>query len=260
MIPIRRLHQIELTSRCDLRCKYCVHPNLGRPKIDMTLEIFDRSLHWLDHFVRQHDQDEVNICGIGESTIHPQFIPMLKAVRKTVGPDVRVVFATNGVSMTADLAEAMKPWNPEVYVSLHRPEKAGPAVEHLRRVGLLHGVSADPSVAAINWAGQVKWHRSAGYRACDWVAGGKVMVMADGRITRCCLDASGVGVLGTIDDDLTKISTTPYSLCRDCDLDVGMPIPDELPPFQLERDENGHVKVDTRGPFKGIPIKQEAQA
>lgn len=227
MIPLQRLHQIELSSHCNLKCQYCPSPKLKRPKMHMSWETFNKAMFWTSYFVDNHGQQEVNLAGIGESTMHPDFIEMLKRARQLLGPDVRIVLATNGVLMTDELAQAMKPWNPEVYVSLHQPVKAGPAVECLRRAGILSGVSADPSVAAINWAGQVKWHSSAAPRNCDWVTGGKTMVMSDGRITRCCLDASGIGVLGHINDDLTKIFTTPYSLCRTCDMNVGMPIPDE---------------------------------
>ena len=45
-------------------------------------------------------------------------------------------------------------------VKLHRPEKAGPAVEAYRKIGALDGVSADPSINAYDWAGQVEWFNS----------------------------------------------------------------------------------------------------
>jgi hypothetical protein len=215
-----------MTSHCNLKCKYCVSPTLKRPKMHMTEETFAKSLAWVAYFAEHHGQDEVNLAGIGESTMHPQFIRMLRHARLTLGPDMNIVLATNGKLMTDDLAQAMKPWNPTVYVSLHQPVFAGPAVECLRRVGLLAGVSNDPSIAATNWAGQVKWHNSAASnRQCPWVRQGKTMVMSDGRLTTCSLDGSGIGVIGHIDDDLTKIQTRPYALCRTCDQDVGFEIP-----------------------------------
>lgn len=230
MILLQRLHQIELTSHCNLKCHYCPSPTLKRKKMHMEWDVFMRALHWVEYFMEHYDQDEVNLAGIGESTMHPQFLTMLAAARGRLGPDIRIVLATNGKLMTDALAQAMKPWNPTVFVSLHQPVFAGPAVECLRRVGLLAGVSNDPSIAATNWAGQVKWHNSAEPgRPCPWVRQGKTMVMSDGRLTTCSFDASGIGVIGHIDDDLTKIKTRPYSLCRTCDQDVGFPIPAKLP-------------------------------
>lgn len=227
MIPLQRLHQIEMTSHCNLKCRYCASPTLKRPKMHMTRETFVTALSWVSYFAEHCGQEEVNLAGIGESTMHPEFIDFLALARITLGPDIDIVLATNGKLMTDALAQAMKPWNPIVFVSLHQPVYAGPAVECLKRAGLLKGVSNDPSIAATNWAGQVKWHNSAAPgRKCPWVVQGKTMVMSDGRLTTCSLDASGIGVIGHINDDLTKIQTKPYSLCRTCDQDVGFPIPE----------------------------------
>jgi hypothetical protein len=95
----------------------------------------------------------------------------------------------------------------------------------LSDAGALAGVSNDPSVAATDWAGQVKWEGAMVQRGrpCPWVTGGWFIVLADGRVSRCSFDATGVGVFGKIDDDLTKYATSPYVLCKTCDQDVGVP-------------------------------------
>jgi hypothetical protein len=181
----------------------------------------------------------LNLCGIGESTLHPEIVRYVHEARAVVGGDCFLNFTTNGVSMTDELARGLSTSGVKIGVSLHRPEKAGPAIEILKKYGLLFAVSADPSVAAIDWAGQVAWHVSVtARRECWWVKQGRLFVMADGRVSRCCLDASGVGVLGTVYDDLGRITTSPYVLCRTCDQDVGMPIPDDVPrdkPIPLRR-------------------------
>lgn len=51
MFPIRHIHQIEMTSRCNLRCRYCPSPHLPRPKIDMTEAYYKQSLRWARHFL-----------------------------------------------------------------------------------------------------------------------------------------------------------------------------------------------------------------
>jgi len=222
---LRALHQIEMTSNCNLRCRYCPSPHLQRPKLHMSDEHYTKSLKWATYFVRTHKQRELNLAGIGESTIHPEFVRNVHLAREAVGDSCDLVLATNGVVVTDELARAIAPARPRVWVSNHRPEKSGPAINALRRAGVLAGTSNDPAEHAINWAGQVKWEVSvAGKRHCQWVTSGRCMVMADGRLTRCCLDASGSGVLGTIDDDLTKIRTSPYVLCKTCDEDVGVPV------------------------------------
>lgn len=218
---VTSLHQIEITSRCNLTCSYCPSPKLKRPKVDMDLQTYRRALEWVSYYVSRGTQGELNLAGIGESTMHPDFIEYVALARAAVGPGGRLVLATNGLLITEEMAKALVPYNPRMWVSLHRPEKAGPAVEILKEYGLINGVSSDPSMSAINWAGQVDWHVSAPPGSqCDWLAAGWVMVMADGRLTTCCLDASGAGVVGHVNDPLGGAEVAPYGLCSGCHLKV----------------------------------------
>lgn len=221
--PVREVHQIEITSRCNLRCVYCVHRQMPRSKDDMSRATFAKALEWAAAFVKAGSQRSLNLAGIGESTMHPDFVEYVHLARDTVGEDCDLVLATNGLLVTDELAAAIAPAHPKVFVSLHRPEKAGPAIEALKGAGILAGVSADPSVAATDWAGQVKWHRSAQPRQCMWVRGGQVFVLSDGRVTVCSFDATADDVLGTIDDDLTTMRTHPYRLCPACDQRLEIP-------------------------------------
>lgn len=228
MFPLREIHQIEMTSHCNLRCRYCTSPNLKRPKLHMDETTFRNSLRWVAEFRRRGTQGELNLAGIGESTMHPDFTRFVHLAREAVGEDGGLVLATNGVLMRDEIAVELAKARVRTYVSLHRPEKAGIAVDILKRHGVLAGVSADPSIAPTTWAGQVKWVKSeATKRPCTWVRGGKAFVLADGRISRCAYDASGVGVFGHVNDEVPKLQTSPYVLCRTCEQDVGVPIPEE---------------------------------
>lgn len=221
--PIRAIHQIEMTSQCNLRCRYCTHPKMPRPKMHMSDEHYRKALDWVQFFQARHKHDELNLAGIGESTMHPEFVRNVFWSREAVGNGVALVLATNGLLMTDELAMAIAPARPSVWVSLHRPERAGPAVEALKRAGILSGISADPSLAAVDWAGQVKWHVSAQKGApCPWIQNSMVMVMADGRVTRCCFDATGDGVIAHVDDDLSKHATSPWDLCSACHLNANV--------------------------------------
>lgn len=220
-LPIRAIHQIEMTSQCNLRCRYCTHPKMPRPKIDMTDEIYRKALDWVKFFQQRRPHPELNLAGIGESTLHPEFVRNVFWAREAVGPYVNLVLATNGLLMTDELARAIAPAKPSVWVSLHRPERAGPAVEALKRAGIFCGTSSDPSLAAVDWAGQVKWHVSAPKNMpCPWMAHSMVIVLSDGRVSRCCFDSDGSGVIATIDDDLSKFATSPFKLCATCHLSV----------------------------------------
>lgn len=220
--PVRAIHQIEITSRCNLKCAYCPSYRLSRPKVDMREEDFRLALKWASALEEIHHHGELNLAGIGESTLHPRFIDFLRMAREAMGPDVKLVLATNGLLVDDAMADAMAPYRPSVYVSLHRPEKAKTAIDALSRAGLLVAVSCDPAINATDWAGQVKWKvtsQAKGQR-CTWFREGKVIVLADGRISRCSFDASGVGVIGTLRDDLTTLETSPYELCNHCHLAI----------------------------------------
>lgn len=223
MIPVTAIHQIEITSRCNLRCVYCPSPGImggkypNRPAVDMSRETFEKAVALAEVFVRRGTQNELNLAGIGESTLHPEFADFVRHARERLGRLTKLIFATNGIIHDEGMIAAIAPYRPVVYVSLHRPEKAGPAIELYKKYGLLGGVSADPSISANDWAGQVAWHNSGDKLSCQWINKGRVMVMADGRITRCCLDASGAGVLGHVETytQLTE-GTSPYDLCKTC--------------------------------------------
>lgn len=226
---VHALHQIEVTSRCDLRCVYCVSPLMVkklpgyRPAQDMPREIFVRALEHVKYFAAASTQFELNLAGIGESTLHPEFVEFVALARAALPLPFRLVFATNGVSTTGDLVEKLKPYAPRVYVSLHRPEKAGPAVELYRRAGLLEDVSADPSINANTWAGQVAWFNSPDNALeCTWLRTGRVMAASDGRLLACCLDAKGAGVVGNVADEIGSLRTAPYGLCKSCHHEIGV--------------------------------------
>lgn len=215
---IQSIHQIEITSRCNLRCKYCVHPTMDRPKQDMDDDTWKQSLDLVKYFIAKGTQGhELNLCGIGESTLHPKFGEWAIEAREVVGPKRDLILATNGVGVTEDHALAMRWARMRVWVSLHRPEKAGPTLNMLKRYEVLAGVSADPSVAAVDWAGQVSWEVTAPRTPCPWLRDGRAMIASDGSMLTCCFDGSGEeGRLGSVWEDVAAMKSQAYSLCEKC--------------------------------------------
>ena len=74
---VQEIHQIEVTTRCNLRCQYCPHPKMKRPKEDMVWDTFIRSMVWVKKFYDLGLQSELSFTGIGESTMHADFCGML---------------------------------------------------------------------------------------------------------------------------------------------------------------------------------------
>lgn len=226
MFPIRRIQQVELTSTCNLKCRYCTSPHLQRPKLHMSEKHYRLALEAAAVCVDRYGQDELNLAGIGEPTMHPRFAEFVRLARDIVGWKCNIIFTTNGVLMTEQLADSIRDTGVKAFVSAHRPEKAGPAADILRKRGMLLSVSFDPMMGAINWAGQVEWEGvvKAPQRECFWVKQGRAIVLADGRVSRCCLDSTGEGVFTHIEDGVLGKETSPWHLCHTCDQDVGVPM------------------------------------
>ena len=217
--PVTTIKQIEITSRCNLACRYCPQPKMSRAKEDMTEETFQRALWWLRRFRDDGTQGELSLTGLGEATLHPEFRRFVALARASLGPELPLLLSTNGIELDEDLAHYLARYQCGVYISTHRPEKAGPAVNAARRANILIGTNSQFITSALNWAGQVDWENTAPSIPCDFLAQGWGVVLADGRITTCCFDAEGLGLIGNVKDD-RLIGMTPYSLCANCHMTV----------------------------------------
>jgi hypothetical protein len=217
------LHQLELTSRCSLACRYCPSPKMGkvagyRGKRDMSEEVFRACLEWLRFFCRKGTQGEVNLAGIGESMMRDDFEELAARVREVVGPVRKLLLATNGLHMTEERAKELARLDVRVWISLHRPEKAGLAVDIAKRAGILDGVSNDPSLNPNTWAGQVDWVQTAERSYCAWFRHGWGFVTSEGGLTSCCLDATGATVCGSVlTDQPGEFEIKSTKLCSTCD-------------------------------------------
>lgn len=233
--PVGEL-QIEITSRCNLRCAYCPSPALmrgveGRPAVDMDETTYLAALVHVRAYVEQGTQKELHLTGLGENTLHPEFVRYVALAREAAGETVPVIFATNGVIASDELARALAPYRPEIYVSLHRPEKAARAVEIYRKYNLLAGATIDPVINANDWAGQLKWFTTPNTAvACTWLREGRAYVLADGRVSTCCLDAYANGVVGHVLDLPGSLHVKPYKLCATCNQQINVAGYEQYPP------------------------------
>lgn len=226
--PITSVHQIEPTTYCNLRCVYCPSPKLekhrGQAKMHMDLDVFDQALELAKHYARQGTQGELSLTGIGETLLHPEWRTLVERAGNAL-PGHFLNFSTNGLLLDDDACQHLKACGFQVFISLHRPEKAGRAIEAAKNAGILVGVNASAATSAFDWAGQVDWITSAPASPCEWLRQGWCNVLVDGRITTCCLDAAGVGVVGDVmlshPDDLR---IKPYSLCDSCHMTIPDPI------------------------------------
>lgn len=216
--PVREIHEVEFSSRCNLACRYCPHPKMERAKADMTEATFARVLAHIRHLCAAGTQGEVSMTGIGEAILHPQFVPWMHALREVIGPRRKLVLATNGVAMTPELAHQIGIAKAITYVSTHRPEKAGPAMEMLRAEHCQIGTNTAFVNEAMNWAGQVKWHVSQRPSYCQYLEQGWCAVRQDGSVDACCMDALDKYPIGSIYDEPGSLTMRTTALCPDCNM------------------------------------------
>lgn len=193
----------------------------------MTWETFEAALSVISYFCRQGTQTELSLTGIGESLLHPQFLRMVEECRKTIGPRRPLVVTTNGLLLDDAMCAALAPFKPHVFVSLHRPELAAFAVEAAKKYGILAGINNSFATSSFDWAGyQKNWTpiRSAPNIYCDYLKLGWGVILVDGRIATCCLDADGSSTIGTIWDKPETLKLKPWGTkekgCSACHMRV----------------------------------------
>lgn len=225
MIALKTITTIELSSSCNLACKYCVNRLLAtdsrrRPGI-MAAATFAAALAWLQKLCAAGSQREVNLNGNGESTLDPDLPARVRAVKDIVGAARVVALSTNGVAMTAPLAKALKDAGLDrIDLSLHSPRHARRAIYHLCDAGLPGTVTTGHVTAAHNWAGQLEAENAIDCRLnilCHPLIEGRGYVQSEGGVTPCCYDYRSFGVFGTVfDADLDRKPIRPYALCDAC--------------------------------------------
>lgn len=214
----KTINSIEISSICDNKCPYCPAPTQMEYRTigNMSLKTFKKALYWVEHFIKQGTQRELNLHGIGEPTLNPDLVEMIRLAREaTPGP---INFNTNGNHMTEALAlECKLAGISTINVTGHNPRMTMEAIKAIKKADIPVFSNQDFATAPNNWGGLVEWTPTVDYTLrCNWLFEGQVFIMWDGRITRCCLDAKGDGVYTNVDADIRGFEITPFSLCKNC--------------------------------------------
>ena len=214
---------IELSTRCDLACKYCINrlmETAGRKRIIMDDRVFMASIDLLSDLCLRGTQHEVNLNGNGESCLDIQLPARVRIVCDIMGARP-VSFSTNGVSMTRELAKALRDAGlKEISLSPHSPYHARTAAIYLLEAGINVTINLGPIASSHNWAGQLEPEHCVPYvrpLRCDPIIEGRGYIQAEGDITPCCYDYRGMGSFGTVfDDDIFDREPKPFDLCKTC--------------------------------------------
>lgn len=109
---------IEITNKCNLNCKMCFRRFWKDPLGEMDFERFKEILEQLKEFPLL---ETVYLGGIGEPTIHPDFVKVIKLIKKA---GYRLEFGTNGTQLANYANDLINYGVDKIMVSIDAPDPA----------------------------------------------------------------------------------------------------------------------------------------
>lgn len=216
------LTNLEISSLCNLACAYCPASQVSdhRPATLMDDSVFHAAMGWLEIFVRNKTQQEINLFGVGEPTLHPRLAEYAAQVRR-IHPQGHIQVNTNGIVLAQDpgLAADLKAAGvTEIHITDHDAATTLAALGSCSLAGITGVINRDFVTGPNNWAGQVDWVPQVQYRLlCRWLIRGEIFVLADGGVANCCIDAFGQSVrFNVIEHTPDQVDLVPFSLCEGC--------------------------------------------
>jgi len=213
-VQVTRIHQIEITNECNLACEYCPHSKMQRPKQHMSMETFEQAMNHVSYYDRKGTQPELSLTGMGESFLNPLFMSMCRLARDEYGK--RILLSTNGIKVSEEEIKELAELNIELYISLHRPERAKKTIDLAMKYGILADVNASFVTSSLNWAGQIEWEETAPVIECIYLKEGWATVLSNGDITTCCFDYEGYHVSDNVGNEVKNLVINQGKLCDSC--------------------------------------------
>lgn len=218
------IYQIEISNRCNLTCSYCPHPNQDREQGLMSWPTFEKSIELLIHC----GQRTAYLHNFGEPLLHPDLVEF---VRHCSTRGVSASFFTNGVLLGHDalrrLADAGLRF---LCLSEHTKgefNKVRTLVEDGGYPIEIRDTFRPERRTLHSWAGQVRARHADDdgdgitLGPCIFQRHDAAVVLWDGRINVCCIDADGKQTRGTVEDflvDPSRYRFQPIPLCGTCSL------------------------------------------
>jgi MoaA/NifB/PqqE/SkfB family radical SAM enzyme len=94
--------QIEVTNRCNFKCKMCIRNVWNAKPQDINLDLFKKIASESFSII-----DKVILYGLGEPLMHHNFIDLLKIANKELKRDGKIMISTNGSLLSERLAEKL---------------------------------------------------------------------------------------------------------------------------------------------------------
>lgn len=222
-----RIWNVEVTNHCNSQNCYCPQPFTKRAKGFMSMETYTKVLD-------KQELGFLELHGFGEPLLHPNICELVRLGKER---KFYVKFSTNGLLLNEDIMEKLRAAKLDLlYISLkpffeqtvsflnehYREYKDMLCLLYIENKDQMKPLNPNWKVTRYephNWSGQVDMpNPNRKHDGCPILRIGAVTVLWDGKVTACCRDCEGVGVLGSIDDD--HLQSRRFQLCDYCDLKV----------------------------------------
>ena len=92
---------IEITNRCNLKCKFCVNRSMQRVKQDISNDIFHKIINDIKCYP---EVNNIIPVGLGEPFLNKNWYELLVIIKKEF-PSIPIYIVTNGVLLTQDVID-----------------------------------------------------------------------------------------------------------------------------------------------------------
>lgn len=218
-MKVKTINSIEVSSLCNMSCQYCPAQAQGNHREVglMSMDTFKKAMRMVEKCVANRTQMELNLFGVGEPLLNPDLCDFVRLARQTLPFSQPIHLNTNGKLVTREIAAKLKAAGvTHIDITAHEAYSAANAIRIFRSLNIEGQISIDAITQPNDWAGQVEWFKSELSYQCPWLHRGQVMIMSNGDITTCCIDAFGRGIVGTVDDNLEDLDLKPFELCQSC--------------------------------------------
>lgn len=229
-----RIYQMETTNYCNAKCDYCPHKDMKREKGFMSLETVQKVI---DN-CKKENQTYIALHHMGEPLLHKDIYTICKMFSDN---NIETEFSSNGLAFKEDTLQKLNDSglnlvriamdylydakvdklfscidnffktveNPNLKIYIHTVE--GNDLSKFQQFPIV--VMSKPKD---NWAGQIEGESSLTQsEQCYFLDYNYGVVLWNGDIVNCCLDADNADVIGHI-DNISELKTRQFSLCKNC--------------------------------------------
>lgn len=219
--------QFETLNICNARCKFCPYPTMKRPKRRMSAALFERIAGMAEHTALPIVA--VSFQGLGEPTLDPAIVERIRRIRR-INSTWDLSMYTNGFGLTVEKVKALKEAGLNMLaVSINsvshaqRQELMGlndygklvPVVREAMKEGIVIPKAVGDYLTEeemlrfrimyydmvslnsfVNWAGRM-FPTEPTATGCPRALH-QYMILSDGRVSLCCMDAEGEVTFGDL--------------------------------------------------------------